>query len=259
MIISHDYRFIFFEVPKTGTSTLHARLGQFNNYLELEKPIFNNELNKVISRHIWIDDLQQLPIYEECKDYFKFCFIRNPYDYFYSRSQFDASPTYIKHREENGKHDAAWRIGKRKLEKLKQCTDENGNFLFRNYLKLFNSLHNIRSGGFFKRWTHQGNSLKMNFIGKNERFEEDFKKVCEIIGLPYNEIPTLSKNINTKPLDQSCDSFFGDGLVYKYLHHYEVGDLEVINRKCKQDFELFDYRMIASNELIEYKNWCNKR
>ena len=99
----------------------------------------------------------------------------------------------------------------------------------------------------------------MDFVGKNENFENDFKTVCEMIGLPYNDIPTLSKNIITKPLIQGCDSFFEDGSVYKYLHHYDIDTLQALNQKCQQDFELFDYRMITSNELIEYKDWCNKR
>ena len=91
MIISHDYKFIFFEVNKTGTSTLHARLSKFNDFLDLERPTFNEELNKTLSRHITISDLSRLSIYDRCKDYFKFCFVRNPYDKMVSRYHWDNS------------------------------------------------------------------------------------------------------------------------------------------------------------------------
>ena len=259
MIISHDYKFIFFEVNKTGTSTLHARLAKFNDFLDLEKPTFNPELNKTLSRHITISDLSRLSIYDRCKDYFKFCFVRNPYEYFYSRCQFDASPRYIEHCEDQGKNNPHWKMSETQLNKLKQCNDNNGNFLFDTYLDLFDALSRISEGGFFKAWSHLDEKCAMNFIGKNESFEQDFKKVCGIIGLPYDEIPTLSKNINSKPLTKASDSFFDDGSVYKYLHYYEPKTLEAINQKCNQDFALFDYRMITSNELIEYKDWCNKR
>jgi hypothetical protein len=231
-------------VNKTGTSTLHARL-----------PTFNRELNKTLSRHITISDLSRLSIYDRCKDYFKFCFVRNPYEYFYSRCQFDASPRYIEHCEDQGRNNPYWKMSETQLNKLKQCNDDNGNFLFDFYLDSFDALSQISEDGFFKQWTHLNKKCAMNFIGKNENFEEDFKKACEIIGLPYNEIPTLSKNINKEPLTQRGNSFFGDGSVYKYLHYYDTKTLEAINNKFRQDFQLFDYRMITSNELIEYKKW----
>lgn len=255
MIISHDYKFIFFEANKTGTSTLHARLSKFNDFLDLERPSFNKELNKTLDRHIRISDLSRLSIYDKCKDYFKFCFVRNPYEYFYSRCQFDASPRYIEHCEEQGKNNPCWEMSESKLNKLKQCNDENGNFLFDIYLDSFDVLSQINEDGFFKQWTHLNKKCAMNFIGKNESFERDFKKVCEIIGLPYNEIPTLSKNINSKPLTKGSDSFFDDGSVYKYLHRYDTKTLEAINNKFSQDFEFFGYRQISVNELIEYKKW----
>ena len=90
MIISHRQRFIFFAVPRTGTHAIRAALGgvlgdgdwQQQSLTEVVRiPI--PELARIGHGHI---SFRQVRAYlpDETRDYFKFAFVRNPYDRFVS-------------------------------------------------------------------------------------------------------------------------------------------------------------------------------
>lgn len=256
MIVSDKYKFIFLEVPKTATVTVRARIGFLNEHEEFDKPHFNEQLNKIITRHISLQELSKLDIFENIKNYFKFCFVRNPYEYFYSSAQFQTSPDHVKELEKLRQTDSVWAEmqSAEKLNKLKQCTDRHGHFLFSQYLDLFPLPQTQRS--FFTDWTHLNKASHMSYIGKNENFENDFKTICNKIGISYESISKESKNILSQPINnKNKKSFFDDGSVYKYLHNYNEEALEGVNKQYKQDFEFFGYRQISVDELIEYRKW----
>ena len=91
MIVSHRHRFIFFAVPRTGTHAVRAALApclgdddwqqqSLTEQVRLPVP----ELARVGHGHLTLRQLQAHLPETIGRDYFKFAFVRNPYDRFVS-------------------------------------------------------------------------------------------------------------------------------------------------------------------------------
>ena len=78
MIISHKFKFIFIEIPKTGTTSIVNYF--FTNLKVNDDFLFFRKLIPPSRcwRHCTIQDTLQ--DFSQCSDYFKFAFVRNPWD-----------------------------------------------------------------------------------------------------------------------------------------------------------------------------------
>lgn len=91
MIISHRHRFVFFAVPKTGTHAIRQALAPHLGPDDWEQQDLFERKRLPIPRlaqlrhgHISVQQLQPLLPREQWDGYFKFAFVRNPYDRFVS-------------------------------------------------------------------------------------------------------------------------------------------------------------------------------
>ena len=148
MIVDDNNKFVFVAVPKTASTTIHLAFGY---YKHPEPPLYHMKLNEL---------LDQRP---ECSNYFKWCFVRNPYDRFLS--------TWFNPIDHRAGHTWA-------KDLLKYKTFENFCLNFTNSK--------------WKTWIHfrpqtdyciVDNVNKMDFIGKQENFDKDFTLVCNKIGI----------------------------------------------------------------------------
>ena len=85
MLISHKYKFITIDIPKTGTTSINNALSRF-----MQENDFNcSMLRKMGMRHGTYEEcISKFPNY---KNYFSFAFVRNPWDmmlsfYFFKRN-----------------------------------------------------------------------------------------------------------------------------------------------------------------------------
>ena len=70
MFVSEQNKFIFFHIPKTAGTSIHVSLkARFNQY----------QLDPLPPAH-HIQPKEYLYFNENKKDFFKFCFVRNPYE-----------------------------------------------------------------------------------------------------------------------------------------------------------------------------------
>lgn len=98
MIISHRHRFVFAAIPKTGTHSVRQALRQHMGpedqeqvRLFVEKALPYPELAKIGHGHITLAELRSVVGEEMFASYFKFAFVRNPFDRFVSYCAFATS------------------------------------------------------------------------------------------------------------------------------------------------------------------------
>lgn len=155
MILSHKHKFVFIENPKTGSTSINNFLGKnVQDAFFLRSP---SKKYQNCSRHCTLENV--LLDFKEVSEYFKFCFVRNPWDiavswfFFYkSKGKIDDSLTF---------EDFIKRVT---LRKNQFCAIENPN--------------------------------SFNFIGKFENLNNDFNFICKKIGIKFQELPITNKNIN---------------------------------------------------------------
>jgi hypothetical protein len=150
-MISHKHKFIFIHIPKTGGGSLEK---VFRN--------LDTEYNNMKLLHSPISDYPM-----ERKHYFKFTFVRNPWDlrvsyYFYNKTQ----GTF------RGRHAR--------------------NKSFSEYVKFYSKKRKsliARPQVYFL-----GRDVNnVDFIGRFENLQNDFNKVCGEVGIPRQELPHAHK------------------------------------------------------------------
>jgi len=185
--INHDLKAIFIHIHKTGGTyisyILHKYYG-FKNYY-LRRPDhdtfcknkkkttkylnYENRIHGVYNYYSTSSYLNKKMGMDQNKwnTYYKFCFIRNPYD----------------------KLISAWYHINRY------------NIPFKNYFNLSNTCNDVEYIHFFlpqsRNIIDSKNILKVNFIGKFENLEEDFQKVLKTIGIK-NIIHDSNKKLNKR-------------------------------------------------------------
>lgn len=100
MIISHQHRFIFAAVPKTGTHSVRQALREHMSDEDIEQVgLFVNKrfpyepLAAIRHGHLSLAQIRPFLGEESFQEYFKFAFIRNPYDRFVSYCAFMSRDT----------------------------------------------------------------------------------------------------------------------------------------------------------------------
>ena len=141
---SADQQYVWFRVPKVGTSTIDN---------VLKKNTKRERLPNGVYRSIW-------------DTYFRFAFVRNPWDRLVS--------TFIQKKKINyGVYGSFSSFSEFILSLPKQ--------------KLW------RCDKHHRRQTDLFPLKSIDFIGRFENFEQDFNIVCDKIGIPHQELPHKNK------------------------------------------------------------------
>ena len=169
VIISHAHRFIFFAVPKTGTQSVRQALAPHLAESDWQQhALFGHarlpipELAARQHGHLGVCDVVPLLPAEIWKTYFKFGFVRNPFDRFVSAYVF---------------------LFRRSLKQQPRGPEE-----------LVGDMNAaLRRAPFRRRILVQPQSkfledeegrLALDFIGRYEQLESDFEAVCRHLGIP---------------------------------------------------------------------------
>ena len=163
MILSEKHNFIYIAIPKTGTTTIHNAFSKLDDetlFMEKANKSNKNRVNKSLYKHITPKNLKtQIENFDE---YFKFTFVRNPYDRAVSWVYY-----YYRNRKINLDEHSFKELIFKFPDWIWTCQHE---FLF------------------------EDNKNSMNFVGKVENFQEDFNTICDKIGIPHQQLPHKNKS-----------------------------------------------------------------
>jgi hypothetical protein len=203
MLISHSKKFIFIHVPKTGGTSIMYALWDYActpDSVGAGRPTaLNSPCSDQFDKHVTTAELKaQLPR-KIFRGYFKFMFVRNPWDlavsyyHFYSQnkehrlyeavSQFKSFEEYLE-----------WRAGFGVRQQNHYCCDSDGGML-------------------------------VDFVGRYETLDRDFKKVCGLIGV----LPTKLPRLNSSKHDD-------------YRTYYNTKTKKLIKATYLEDIKLFGYK-----------------
>lgn len=233
MLISFSKKFIFVHNPKTGGTSICRALNKYLPFFLKHRHIFSKTpefmrknlfpiQNKLIYSdyyfHPKASQLIQLFPEKRYNTYFKFGFVRNPWDlvvsyYFYFK---------------NYKYDKSWFILNEELAKVVYITEHVKKCCFEEYVEWIVCESKEKDENFL---THQkdffydkdGNKL-VDFIGKFENLNEDFHYIANQIGLKNVELPHKNKSSHKH-----------------YREYYNDHTRKLVEEYFKDDIELFGY------------------
>ncbi|MFC7394394.1 sulfotransferase family 2 domain-containing protein [Scopulibacillus cellulosilyticus] len=211
MIISHKYKFIFLKSKKTAGTSIEISLSRYCGKNDIITPIApeDEEIRArmgIKPQNFMDDDNKEPKFFNHYKakkvaklvgediwnSYYKFSFDRNPWDKVISHYYF--------------------RAGKSKK-----------NISFSEFLKRrkFKGAYN------FPIYTIN-DRVAVDFLGKYETLEEDLKKVCKEIGIPFDGwLPNAKGNFRK---DRQ-----------HYRRHYNTAQKELVRKYFKKEIDLLGY------------------
>ena len=148
MVISDKLKFLYIKIPKTGGETI---------FMQLEEHIVTDYINRGRGNHEKISEVFEK--HPHVENYFKFCFVRNPFDLAVSR-YFYLTQT---EKETRFKSFKEWCKKKQFFPKLQ-----------------------------FDLISIDG-EIKTDFIGRFENLQQDFDIICDKIGIPQQQLPHKNK------------------------------------------------------------------
>ena len=158
-MISHDHQFIFVHIGRTGGSSLERVAGV---------PVTKNPATMITGNtdflekhkgfsHFW----KKYP--EECKSFFKFTIIRNPYDRLVS----------------------AWRW-RRSIVKDHECS-------LREFLMTRNDRWGYQAQPKLEGLSFDESLAKLDFIARFETLQDDIRYIFSVVGLDYTKYPHVNQ------------------------------------------------------------------
>lgn len=203
MILSEQKRFIFIHIPKVGGTSIQRCLAPFYHKSGLERiPKRFRKSNAIIKKHSSAIDLKRVIRDGIWNSYFKFAFVRNPWDWVVS----------IYHYIKKYKKDP------RRKVVLKMNFDEFVSWFLKQNKMKYPTLRGQNEYILYDRkWL-------VNFVGKIETFQDDFNIICKHIGI---NIRQLGKHnvVNRK----------------NYRLYYNERTKKMITRHFSKDIKLFRY------------------
>ncbi len=178
MLISHSKKFIFIHVYKVAGSSINKALSGYCSYSSRSRnPIKKLKTSLGITPDVHIRDFQGHVTAAELKDqmdqavfdrYFKFAFVRNPWDWQVSLYHFALQdPKHPQH----------------------SLTQSFGSFEKYIEWRVKEDLH------LQKEFVYDSNdNLLLDFVGKMENLQADFDTVCDRIGVKRMNLPHTNKS-----------------------------------------------------------------
>ena len=204
MITSHKHKFIFIAVPKTGTTSIEAKLDPFNEVLELSSQAVDRGSSNI--KHITLENLKA-HTNKNLDSYFSFSFCRNPWD----------------------RHFSIYKFYKKSIKQWEKYLPPQWAEHYQRYTNLVGGFQSFND--FVKsrpRWAELQThwlSKNIDFIGRMENIQSDFNIICDKIGIDRVKLDHLNKS-NEKD----------------YREVYNDESIDIVAKAYKKDIEYLGYK-----------------
>ena len=169
MIISHKHRFIFFAVPKTATHTIREALRAHKGPDDWEQQVLFGrqslpipEIARIGHGHISARQLQPAVDDEVWNEYFKFGFVRNPFDRYISTCFF--------------------------LNRDNPRFAEQAKPFLRNALSRPRFRQRILVTPQSQQLTGEDGTIALDYVGRYETLQQSYDEICERIGIERTDL-----------------------------------------------------------------------
>jgi hypothetical protein len=205
MIVSHQHRFIFVAIPKTGTHSvrqaLREQLGpddieQVGLFVDKRFPY--PELAQIKHGHLSLQQVRPFLGEQAFADYLKFAFVRNPFDRFVSYCAF--------------------------MTRANDAFQRDPRAVMRHILFKLRPLDHILFQPQHALLVDADGALLTDAIGRVEEMQASYDAICARIGIP------------AAALGQVNSSRRGD-----YRDYYDQVLIDGVSALYRRDLELFDY------------------
>ncbi len=163
MIVSHAHRFVFFAIPKTATHTIRQALTPLMEGDDWEQQVLFGEkvapipeIAEIRHGHISVSQIRPHLTSSQWQSYFKFAFVRNPFDRY-------VSTCFFLHRNTPGFAQGA-------VPFMKQAILRPG---FRQRILVRPQSHLLGDGN---------DRIGVDYVGRYESLQESFDHICRQIG-----------------------------------------------------------------------------
>lgn len=204
MIISHKHRFIFFAVPKTATHAIRDALRKVMGPDDWEQQMLSGqqalpipELARIRHGHISATELTPFIPDEMWRDYFKFAFVRNPFDRFISTCFF--------------------------LNRDNPQFEQQAHGFLRRALHVPRFRQRVLVRPQHAQLESSSGQIELDAVGRYESLQSSFDTICEKIGVPSRALPV--KNASQH---KDYTEYFDDSLRSDVAAFY-AGDLKAFD------------------------------
>jgi hypothetical protein len=214
MIISHAQRYIFFAIPKTGTHAIRRALrthlapgDQEQVGLFESRSLPYPEIAAIKHGHITARQIRPVLGAEMFDSYFKFAIVRNPFDRFVSYCAFIS------------RQDGHFASAPREYMKF-VLTDMRpyNHILFRPQSEFV---------------ADADGRLMVDFIGRVERLQADYDRICDRLGLPRVVLERVNASSHRD-----------------YREYFDEELVAMVSKLYRADLELFDYAFDGNAAIV---------
>lgn len=216
MILSHSHKFIFLHVPKVAGASMNEVFrsydmtfwaGLFTKGAKLRR--HKGRLKVGFAEHIKAKQLKDKMSSKTFEEYYKFAFVRNPWE-----------------------REVSWykwilktKVTPKLTEQVSKLKDFNDFVLwFADNLPKLDSVYDNQKDFIYD---DKGSQL-VNFIGRYENLEGDFRKILEEVGLPLVTLPV--KNATKEKNTENA-----------YRKLYNERSIELVAQLRSADIHIFGY------------------